>query len=112
MSPNAGVGTVRSGRPDGIEPTTATPRSSRSSHHEITIDATTTISAEAARGVKRRRTYSDTSETTETTTVVPLTSPRSWTISHSCGSGSRASIESPSSLPSWPHTRITATPWM
>jgi hypothetical protein len=52
------------------------------------------------------------SATAATASVTPLTLPSSRTTSQSCDSGLRASIESPSSFPSWPMTRTTATPWM
>ena len=49
-SPPPGVGRARSGMPLGTLPTTARPRSSRSSHQEIPIPPTTTSSAAGMRG--------------------------------------------------------------
>jgi hypothetical protein len=99
-SASGGVGMVRLGRPAGIAPVTSIPWLARSSAHELAIATTTTSSAPGSKGTKKRSRKSAARATRLTTTVAPLTSPSSSSTSASWPSGSRASIESPSSLPS------------
>ncbi len=76
------------------------------------IAATTVISAAGTRGVMKRNGIRTASAAALTASVRPLVLPISRTTSASCASGLRASMLSPSSLPSWPMTSTTATPWM
>ena len=108
------VGTVNGGTPSGIGPTTATPRSCRSSRVTVAIASTTATSTPGNRGSARWKPRISTRLAAPTARAAPTVSPSTRPCTNPAPSSTRlsASTEKPRSLGSWPTTMVSASPFM
>ena len=105
-------GSSSEGSPLGTGPVTDTPWSTRSSAQDAAMPRPTTTSAPGSRLLILPATTRTARDRAPTTTVAGLASPRWPTMSSVSGMAPSASLEMPSSLPSWPRISTMATPVM
>ena len=91
-------------------PTTLTPCSSRPSAVVSAVAPSTASNGQGRRGANRVPTNNVTMTARPMATVAPLVASRCCRAETICAIGSVPSTCTPSSLPSWPATMITATP--